>query len=359
MQTFGDAASASSSASIPASVKVLPFLRPGKLTVPVRPTPWPAEGVEAAGRLGAEPEAEAPTLCPTLVPTLLPATQPAPPRSSLSPSAALEHDARSALTSLQLLTGLLAEPGVLPADHAQYVEGLEATTRSLGQLITDFAQLCAESHSPHPSREPAPEHAAKQVPEHVPKRVPTSKTDLKPRPTPAFSPAPRQASKPVSEALAAATPLLRAIAGPRVAVHVSSETKLPALAIPEDALERVFTNLVKNAAEAMPTGGTVTITARRALSRSAPAVLIHVSDNGPGIPSLALGRIFEPGFSSKNNGSVCGLGLAIVRQLVEASGGEVRVASTRRRGTTRGGTTFELRLPTRPSPSKERESVLP
>ena len=117
MQTFGDAASASSSASIPASVKVLPFLRPGKLTVPVRPTPWPAEGVEAAGRLGAEPEAEAPTLCPTLVPTLLPATQPAPPRSSLSPSAALEHDARSALTSLQLLTGLLAEPGVLPADQ--------------------------------------------------------------------------------------------------------------------------------------------------------------------------------------------------------------------------------------------------
>ena len=80
----------------------------------------------------------------------------------------------------------------------------------------------------------------------------------------------------------------------------------------------------------MPTGGTVTITARRALSQSAPAVLIHVSDNGPGIPSLALGRIFEPGFSSKNNGSVCGLGLAIVRQLVEASGGEVRVASTRR-----------------------------
>jgi signal transduction histidine kinase len=103
----------------------------------------------------------------------------------------------------------------------------------------------------------------------------------------------------------------------------------------------------------MPAGGMIHITARRALSRTSPAILIQISDNGPGIPAHVLPRIFEPGFSSKgplgNAGQPSGLGLAIVRELVESCGGGVQVASSRHRGTT-----FELRIPClQPQPNKE------
>ena len=133
--------------------------------------------------------------------------------------------------------------------------------------------------------------------------------------------------------------LLRVAAGPAVSVFVSCESGLPPLAVGDDTLLRVLTNLVKNAGESMAHGGTVRVTARRALSRTAPAVLVHVADDGPGIAPLLLERIFEAGVSGKG-GAGRGLGLAIVQQLVEAAGGKVTVASTPRRGTT-----FELRLP--------------
>ena len=214
------------------------------------------------------------------------------------------HDARNALASLYLLTGLLREPGVLSAAHAQYAEDLDLVTRMLGGLLgagADSASCVASAAA----------------------RAATADTAVK-----------------------GCAQMLQAVAGARVAVFVSAENHLPPLRLDDDALARVLLNLVKNAAEAMPDGGVVRITARRALGRTDKAVLVHVSDDGPGIPAYALGRIFEPGFSSKpqrtgaSAAESCGLGLAIVRELVEASGGAVKVASTRRRGTT-----FELRLP--------------
>ena len=139
--------------------------------------------------------------------------------------------------------------------------------------------------------------------------------------------------------------MLQAAAGSRAVVHASAESNLLPLTLEDDQLLRVLTNLVKNAGEAMVDGGTVRITARRALSLTRPAVLIHVSDDGVGIPNFALEQIFEPGFSSKSCGAEpVGLGLAIVRELVEDAGGKVRVASRRGRGTT-----FELRIPCRKS----------
>jgi signal transduction histidine kinase len=154
-------------------------------------------------------------------------------------------------------------------------------------------------------------------------------------------------ASPVLEALRACRDRLRSAAGIGVAVHVSAESGLPALALDDRSLERVLLQMVRNAAEAMPEGGSVHIVARRALSRTDPAVLVHVSDDGHGIPAYALEHIFKPGFSSKRHtrgwGERCGLGLAIVRDLVHSVGGAVEVASTRRRGTT-----FELRIPCGP-----------
>ncbi len=215
-----------------------------------------------------------------------------------------------------MLSGLLAEPGVLVQSRAHFAADLATVTGTLTTLVNRLTGAAGgEQQLPPASR--GPQGAAR---------------------------------KSAGDALAAGSSLLRAIAGPGVAVHVSAESGLPPLALDEESLSRVLMNLVKNAREAMPEGGVVHITARRALSRDYPAVLLHVSDNGPGIPSHALGQIFEPGWTSKRPGGVeCGLGLAIVRELVEACGGEIRVASTPRRGTT-----FELRLPclpeTKPGP---------
>ena len=236
---------------------------------------------------------------------------------ALDPAAALAHDARNALTTLVMIAGLLGEPGLLPPQHRHYAADLERTTRALGTMIEKLAGNLAQDAKPTP---------------------PTAS---------------RRTS--VGDALTSCAGVLRAVAGPMVNVHVSSETRLPPLAIDDDALLRVLTNLVKNASEAMPKGGAVRITARRALSRTAPAVLVHVSDNGPGIPAFALGRIFEPGFSSKGGSGAepCGLGLTIVREMVEAAGGSIEFATTRRRGTT-----FELRLPCLVEPaSSARTSV--
>jgi hypothetical protein len=184
--------------------------------------------------------------------------------------------------------------------------------------------------------------------EHEPRRIPVAPAPQTSMPGESLPAAPAQGtSSPVLAAMRACLGGLRAASGLGVTVHVSAESGLPALALDDRSLEKVLRHMVKNAAEAMPDGGAVHIVARRALSRTHPAVLLHVSDDGCGIPAYALEHIFKPGFSSKRAargwGERCGLGLAVVRDLVQGVGGTVEVASTRRRGTT-----FELRIPCAP-----------
>ena len=106
-------------------------------------------------------------------------------------------------------------------------------------------------------------------------------------------------------------------------------------------LRRVVGNLVNNAVEAMPDGGQLSVetslVAEEAGARDRDMV-ITVSDTGIGIPEEHLERIFEPLFSRKTKG--IGLGLALVRTLVEAHGGTVGVESQ-----VGVGTTFTVRLP--------------
>ncbi len=283
--------------------KLLPFLRPDRGSLPAE---------------SAMPIPPAPAPLPRLVPVLVPIGAKAVALTRLSPTAALAHDARNALCSLSMLSGLLNEPGVLHAPHAHLAADLESVTNALTGLVDQLANL----------RELPPSGAERAKTAHGSQSAET----------------PHRRAKSAGEALKDSIRLLRSIAGAHVEVHISAESALPPVEIDEDALLRVLMNLVKNSSEAMPSGGTVHIVARRALSRTSPAVLIHVSDNGPGIPAHALDHIFEPGFSSKRHlgtsQEASGLGLSIVRELVEASGGEVRVASTRKRGTT-----FELKLP--------------
>jgi signal transduction histidine kinase len=88
-----------------------------------------------------------------------------------------------------------------------------------------------------------------------------------------------------------------------------------------DLVRQVFLNLIRNAAQAMEDGGTLTITA----GGNAP-VAVSFADTGGGIPSDARQRIFDPFFTTKERGT--GLGLAVVRTLIDAVGGDVTVTES-------------------------------
>jgi signal transduction histidine kinase len=98
-------------------------------------------------------------------------------------------------------------------------------------------------------------------------------------------------------------------------------------------IERVFFNLIANAFEAMPEGGTVRIGARKA-GRS---VLVELEDTGPGIPACICDRLFEPFVTSGKEGGL-GLGLALSRQTIRDSGGDIWTEPA-------AGARFVIRLP--------------
>jgi signal transduction histidine kinase len=103
-------------------------------------------------------------------------------------------------------------------------------------------------------------------------------------------------------------------------------------------LEQVLRNIILNALEAMPEGGTLTIISRQDFSRRQPEVAISIRDTGQGIPSDQVKRIFDRSFTTKTRGA--GIGLSIVREIVDNHGGRIQVDSQ-----IGAGTTFTLYLP--------------
>jgi signal transduction histidine kinase len=104
-------------------------------------------------------------------------------------------------------------------------------------------------------------------------------------------------------------------------------------------LHQVFINLITNACHAMPMGaGHLTVETEPVEER----LMVRLADNGAGIPSDHLDRIFEPFFSTKGEGKGTGLGLSIVRNIVHQHGGSIQVKSE-----LGGGTAFEIALPYR------------
>ena len=111
---------------------------------------------------------------------------------------------------------------------------------------------------------------------------------------------------------------------------------LPPLHVDRTLVGRALTNIIDNALHAMPGGGTLTIAAR---AIDGGRVELTLSDTGVGMDEAALGRLFEPYFSTKAVGT--GLGLSIARRNVELNGGTIAVTSERGRGTS-----VALTLPT-------------
>ncbi|RMF89339.1 MAG: PAS domain S-box protein [Nitrospinota bacterium] len=126
----------------------------------------------------------------------------------------------------------------------------------------------------------------------------------------------------------------------RITLVLPPRETLPVIEGDGDQLQQVLFNLVLNAIQAMPHGGTVTVTVRTEQEGKREKVILSVQDTGPGIPPEHLPHIFEPFFTTKPAGTGTGLGLAISRQIVQAHGGTLTVTSTVGKGTT-----FTLTLP--------------
>ncbi|HET9066132.1 MAG TPA: PAS domain S-box protein [Gemmatimonadales bacterium] len=126
----------------------------------------------------------------------------------------------------------------------------------------------------------------------------------------------------------------------QLTAHIDRD--LPPVSGDPTQLHQVLLNLAVNARDAMPDGGTITITARSEdLLRPEADVLVEVTDTGTGIPPELVDRIFEPFFTTKAQGKGTGLGLSTSLAIVTSHGGTLRVRSTPGKGTT-----FTMRLPT-------------
>jgi len=119
--------------------------------------------------------------------------------------------------------------------------------------------------------------------------------------------------------------------GVKIDAEVDPSIELP---LERTRIERVFLNLIGNALEAMPNGGSVAIRAER----NGDSVLVKVDDTGPGIPPSVRKHLFQPFVSDGKNGM--GLGLALSRQTLLDHGGDLWAEDTES-----SGARFRLRLP--------------
>jgi signal transduction histidine kinase len=115
----------------------------------------------------------------------------------------------------------------------------------------------------------------------------------------------------------------------QVATEISED--LPMISVDANQLSQILMNLLLNAAQAMPEGGRITISATKV--KFEENVEIAVADTGAGIPADILPHVFEPFFTTKR-GKGTGLGLSISQAYVHSHGGAIRLESLPGRGTT-------------------------
>lgn len=260
----------------------------------------------------------------------------------------LAHDARNVLSALRLYCDLLAEPGVLTTDHGHYAQELQAVTETASRLVERLAaprRIGSRRSAPRGHRNLSPDAIA-----NLRKQEPGDLISV-------AEPWPGDTVDDLGAELRAMRPLLAAIAGPRIDLEIETLPCGGRTWLSKEDLTRVMLNLVRNASEAMPENGKLRITAQysdglsfleagQVPSARPHGVEIAVEDSGPGIDEDLREKIFKAGFTTRATGRNWpeiphrGLGLTIVRRLIEAAGGTVRPCSS-----PAGGARFELELP--------------
>ncbi|UCF03562.1 MAG: PAS domain S-box protein [Deltaproteobacteria bacterium] len=123
-----------------------------------------------------------------------------------------------------------------------------------------------------------------------------------------------------------------------IKIHTDYAAELPFLSCDFKRLQQAFVNILWNAIEAMPEGGTLTVTSN--FDREKDRIEIQVSDTGVGIPDDDVERIFEPFFTSKAEGKGVGLGLSVAYGIIRQHHGEIHIHSK-----VGEGTRFSIQLP--------------
>ena len=113
-----------------------------------------------------------------------------------------------------------------------------------------------------------------------------------------------------------------------IVIRTKLARQLTATPIDATQIQQVLVNLVKNASQAMTTGGTLTLQT----GENSDGVWVSVTDTGGGIPQEQINRIFEPFYTTKKKGT--GLGLMIVQRIVRAHNGRIELESNVGKGTT-------------------------
>ncbi|HUR55001.1 MAG TPA: ATP-binding protein, partial [Gemmataceae bacterium] len=152
----------------------------------------------------------------------------------------------------------------------------------------------------------------------------------------------------VSDVVSGVSRLIERWLGERSAVHYHLHDAPAWVRGDKSQLEQVVMNLAVNARDAMPDGGTLTVTTETDLDprTRTPVVRLVVSDTGCGMTDEVRARVFEPFFTTKEVGKGTGIGLATVHGIVEQAGGRIEVESE-----VGAGTTFRVTLPACPGPA--------
>ena len=204
-------------------------------------------------------------------------------------TANLAHDLGTPLHSIAGLAKLLLEHDQWPPDVRRKLELIDQQTQRLNMVIQNVRRA---------TRLPEPHFEA------------TSVSEL------------------LNETLLLVEPLMQK-SGIKLVVRV--DENIPLLYVDGYRVQTALFNLIQNALEAMPAGGNITVTA--SVLPNNQTVSIMVEDDGPGIPSELIQKVCEPFFSTRSDGELKGLGLAIVQDIVKVHGGRIEIKSEPGKGT--------------------------
>jgi two-component system cell cycle sensor histidine kinase/response regulator CckA len=154
----------------------------------------------------------------------------------------------------------------------------------------------------------------------------------------------------INQVLSQMEDLIRRLIGPEIRLEISMEPGLAMISADNQQIGQALMNLVVNARDAMPDGGTLRIATENVVLGQdnvdvipGPHVMLSVSDSGVGMSKEIRDQVFEPFFTTKEIGRGTGLGLSMVHAIVRQSGGHVSVDSE-----PGAGTTFKAYFPLQP-----------